>query len=290
MRTAAARRSGEPLAEGATDEAPPAARSDRGPRLRVRRALGVASRPIYASPAPPPPAAVWYHGQHFVPDELGGGWCYAEGPHQHDYAPDRVDAADLHEGYYYYRGAYEFRTTEAIRCRPAAGATCGAAHVPPDGPDFAWNRGRGWIYRGAWRPHRPPPPSYWPVVRAPRPTPRPADYARPYPDPATATSAPRPPATSARSRRRPPRPYSVAEPPRPQRRRPRPRQPSARPRRHASRPRRSVPCALPVAGPSRPRRRAPLQTFHARPRRHASRPRRTGPRALPVAEPPWPGR
>jgi hypothetical protein len=142
--------------------------------------------PVYAPPPAPAPAAVfWYHGQHFVPDELGGGWCYADGPHRHDYAPDRVDAYELNEGYYYYRGPYVFSYHGGHPVPGRGWCYVRGPHTheyfPPDGADFAWNRGRGWTYRGAWRPNRPPPASYWPAVRAPRPTP--AHYEEPRPAP-----------------------------------------------------------------------------------------------------------
>ena len=47
----------------------------------------------YSSPppvavAPPPPAPtvqVYYYGEHFIPDAYGGGWCYEDGPHVHEY-------------------------------------------------------------------------------------------------------------------------------------------------------------------------------------------------------------
>ena len=232
-----------------------------------------ASRPIYASPAPPPPAAVWYHGQHFVPDELGGGWCYAEGPHQHDYAPDRVDAHDLHEGYYYYRGAYEFSYYGGHPVRPAAGATCGPHTHEHFRPTDRTSRGTAaaagsTAARGVRTARLRPATGPWSAPRAPRHGP-PTTRVRHRPPTQLRRRPPR--AGAPRAGPAPgPRALSVAEPPRPQRRRPRPRQPSARPRRHASRPRRSVPCALPVAGPSRPRRRRPrLRQPSARPRRHA---------------------
>ena len=114
-----------------------------------------ASRPVYgpapeyAPPAPAPAAVFWYHGQHFVPDELGGGWCYADGPHRHDYAPDHVDAYELSEGYYYYRGPYVFSYLGGHPVPERGWCYMRGPHTheyfPPDGADFAWNRGRGWI-------------------------------------------------------------------------------------------------------------------------------------------------
>ena len=64
--------------------------------------------PVVVAPPPVPPLQVWYHDEHFIPDRLGGGWCYEDGPHVHEYYPDRVDAYDVQGGYYYYNGPYEF--------------------------------------------------------------------------------------------------------------------------------------------------------------------------------------
>ena len=46
--------------------------------------------------APPPPLPVqvmevWFGGQHGVPAPIGGGWCYHDGPHVHDYFPEPLD-------------------------------------------------------------------------------------------------------------------------------------------------------------------------------------------------------
>jgi hypothetical protein len=70
--------------------------------------------PAYEPPPPayvPPPAAplrISYFGQHFVPEEYGGGWCYVDGPHVHDYMPDRDDWYVYDAGHWYYRGPFEF--------------------------------------------------------------------------------------------------------------------------------------------------------------------------------------
>jgi len=63
----------------------------------------VEDRPTAVRSAPPPVPAVYrYSGPHHVPDAWGGGWCYVDGEHEHDYAPqDR--------GWYRYeRGVYTY--------------------------------------------------------------------------------------------------------------------------------------------------------------------------------------
>jgi hypothetical protein len=65
------------------------------------------AQPVVVS-QPPPRAEVYYYGQHFIPDEYGGGWCYVDGPHSHEYYPDRSDWYEQDGGYFYYRGPFEF--------------------------------------------------------------------------------------------------------------------------------------------------------------------------------------
>lgn len=136
----------------------------------------------YAAPAPPPRVEAWYGGEHFVPDAYGGGWCYESRPHRHDYLPDRPDAYVLDGGYYLYRGPLVVTYYEG---HPApSGGWCYARgphtheFLPPSGGDWRWQRDRGYVYQGGWRPHRPPPATYWPRV-APRRGTLPA--ASPYP-------------------------------------------------------------------------------------------------------------
>src|SRR4051794_13964288 len=59
-----------------------------------------APAPVYVAPAP---VEVWYYGQHFVPDQAGGGWCFLDGAHLHDYYPANYNHFDFDGGYYYYR-------------------------------------------------------------------------------------------------------------------------------------------------------------------------------------------
>src|SRR5689334_17627618 len=45
--------------------------------------------PVVVEAPPPVRAQVWYFGEHFVPDRFGGGWCYEDAAHVHDYYPDQ---------------------------------------------------------------------------------------------------------------------------------------------------------------------------------------------------------
>ncbi len=104
-------------------------------------AVAVAPAP---APAPAPVAAplqVWYAGPHFVPDAYGGGWCYEEGAHFHDYYPDRPDVYVVENGYYAYRGPWEFLYVDG--------------HPLPGGGWKSWT----WF---PWAKHHAPPGSGWP--------------------------------------------------------------------------------------------------------------------------------
>jgi hypothetical protein len=149
-----------------------------------------APMPVVSEPAPT--ADVWYYDPHFMPEDYGGGWCYAEGPHRHDFYPDAVDHYVYSSGHYYYSGPLVFLY---VAGHPVPGG--GWCHhsgrhqhdyVPPSNRDFKWNRGHGWRYTGEYRATRPPPPSYWA-----RPVPLPRNQNRPdwRPGPAPAP-APRP--------------------------------------------------------------------------------------------------
>ncbi|HYG67937.1 MAG TPA: hypothetical protein VD838_09765, partial [Anaeromyxobacteraceae bacterium] len=158
---------------------------------------------VVATPAPPPPAPaeVWYYDPHFLPEEQGGGWCYAEGPHRHAFYPDVESRYVLSGGYYYYSGPLVFLYVSG-HPRPGGGwcPISGRHHhdyVPPRDRDFRWNRGHGWRYVGPYRATRPPPPSYWarpvPLPR-PRPVPAPAPAPRPVVNrPAPVPARPVPP-------------------------------------------------------------------------------------------------
>ncbi len=168
---------------------------------------------------PPPPAVVevWYGGEHALPTPLGGGWCWIDGPHPHEFFPDPIDAYAFADGFYYWRAPVVF-TYYGGHPMPGGGwCPIGAPHrhdyFPPYGSGFAW-RGSGWAYGGAWTASRPPPPGWWnwapprppppAAVRPPapaqyRPPPpplrKPAPQPRPHDDdgrPPTPTATPRP--------------------------------------------------------------------------------------------------
>ncbi len=116
--------------------------------------------PVYAPPPPsysppppaPPPARVQYFDQHFIPDEHGGGWCYLDGPHTHEYMPDREDWYEYDRGYWYYRGPFEFSFLGGHPLPGGGWCPFDGPHYhdyfPPRGSDWFWQRGRGWVYQG----------------------------------------------------------------------------------------------------------------------------------------------
>ena len=138
--------------------------------------------PEVQSAPPPQQAQVWYFGEHFIPDRLGGGWCYDQAAHVHDYYPDQPNAYVVDSGYYYYRGPLVFTYVEGHPLPGGGWCTIRSHHThdyaPPASRDFEWRRGRGWAYVGSYRPNRPPPANYWPVRTAPQPRPAPPPRAR----------------------------------------------------------------------------------------------------------------
>jgi hypothetical protein len=158
--------------------------------------------PVYAPPPPPPPqpqpVLVWYGGQHYVPESMGGGWCYVEGPHQHPYYPDQYDRYVVQNNVYYWSAPLAI-TFYAGHPLPGGGWCYIAGphlhdYYPPHESTWAWRRGYGYVYSGPYSHERPPPPHYWPRA-APRPI-APPD-ARPAPPRPSApaphqTPAPRP--------------------------------------------------------------------------------------------------
>ena len=153
--------------------------------------------PVAVAPPPPAPATqVYYHGEHFIPDAYGGGWCYEDGPHVHDYYPDRADAYYVQGGYYYYNGPYEFSYMDGHPVPGGGWCYVRGRHAhdynPPRGADWRWLRSSGYVYRGPYRPTRPPPATYWPRVR-PAPAPSAAAVAAPYIYGAAATPSAPPP-------------------------------------------------------------------------------------------------
>jgi len=126
---------------------------------------------------------IYYYGNHFIPENVGGGWCYVDGPHTHDYFPDRDDYYDYDQGYYWYRGPFEFSFLGGHPLPGGGWCFLGGPHrhdyFPPRGAEWRWNR-TGYVYEGPYRPNRPPPASYWsrpaprPDWRSHRPSVRPA--------------------------------------------------------------------------------------------------------------------
>lgn len=63
---------------------------------------------VYEEPAPPPPVAYEsrtlyrYFGPHHIPDSIGGGWCYLDGVHDHDFPPENPAWYRVDGGVYYY--------------------------------------------------------------------------------------------------------------------------------------------------------------------------------------------
>ncbi len=116
-------------------------------------------------PAPPPPQAVeaWYGGQHAVPPGAAGGWCWYDGPHAHDYYPDRPDWFVYDDGFLFWRGPVVFTYFGGHPIPGGGWCPVEVPHrhdfYPPYGAGFTW-RGSGWYYGGGWGPSRPPPPGW----------------------------------------------------------------------------------------------------------------------------------
>ena len=66
---------------------------------------------------------VYYYGNHFIPDAAGGGWCYVDGPHTHDYVPDRTTTTTTTRATTGTGGRSSSRSSAATRSRVAAGAS-----------------------------------------------------------------------------------------------------------------------------------------------------------------------
>ena len=161
-------------------------------------------------PDPPPPAPVvevWYGGQHAVPPGSAGGWCWYDGPHAHDYFPDRPDWFVYGDGFLYWRGPVVF-TYYGGHPMPGGGwCFVDVAHRhdyrPPYGAGFTW-RGGGWAYGGSWGPSRPPPRGWWIRFAAPS-TPacrRPPARPGPVPSAPSGDAQARPAAETSRRRPR----------------------------------------------------------------------------------------
>ncbi|MGA8890213.1 MAG: hypothetical protein WB493_01505, partial [Anaeromyxobacteraceae bacterium] len=135
----------------------------------------VTTTAVVPAPEPLAPQVVeaWYGGQHAIPAALGGGWCWVDGPHVHDYFPDPPDWYAFADGFFYWRGPVAF-TYYGGHPMPGGGwCFVDVPHrhdyFPPYGAGFTW-RGSGWVYGGPWGPSRPPPPGWW-TWAPPRPPP-----------------------------------------------------------------------------------------------------------------------
>ena len=153
-------------------------------------------------PVPPPvapgPVEVWYGGQHAVPPALGGGWCWVDGPHVHDYFPDPICSYAFADGFYYWRGPVLF-TYYGGHPLPGGGwCYIAGPHVhnyyPPRDTYWVFTPGRGYLYRGPYSAARPAPAHYWVRPAPPRVYRAPATPAPVYrsPAPAPAPRAGRP--------------------------------------------------------------------------------------------------
>src|SRR6266498_4101925 len=148
------------------------------------------ARPYPPPPVEPPPEAplrVFYYGEHRLP---GGGWCYAEGAHEHEFYPEHPEYFAFENGYYFWRGGGPVAITYYEGHPLPGGGWCYIAgpHVhdyfPPRDTFWVFTPGRGYYYRGPYSAARPAPAHYWvrpapaPAYRAPR-TPAPVYRAPP---------------------------------------------------------------------------------------------------------------
>ncbi len=161
-----------------------------------------------APPPPPQVVEVWYGGQHGVPASVGGGWCYYDGPHVHDYFPEPLDWYAFADGFYFWRGPVTYTYVGGHPMPGGGWCFIDVPHrhdyVPPYGGGFTW-RGSGWIYGGPYSSARPPPPTWWNYAP---PRPPPPGAVRPPPP-----SAYRPPPPPMRRPVPPPRPVETPRPP-----------------------------------------------------------------------------
>src|SRR5512133_442663 len=149
-------------------------------------------------PAPPPRAQVWFSGNHPIPEAVGGGWCYVDGPHQHDYRAEREDYFRVDRGYFTYSGPSVYFYFDGHPMPGGGWCMVRGRHshdyVAPHDNDWEWARGNGFRYRGPYNMQRPPPPNYW--VRPGRPV----DVRPPPPPLDDRRRVPPPPAETARER------------------------------------------------------------------------------------------
>src|SRR5207237_1247720 len=61
----------------------------------------------YAGYTTPAPVYYYYYGQHPVADAYGGGWCFINGRHTHEYVPDTTSYVYA-DNYYRYTGPSQY--------------------------------------------------------------------------------------------------------------------------------------------------------------------------------------
>ncbi|RMF78059.1 MAG: hypothetical protein D6739_12130, partial [Nitrospirae bacterium] len=159
------------------------------------------------------PGYVGYYGGHVIPASQGGGWCYLQGAHYHDYRPERPEYYRVSAGFYYYTGPVTFYYWDAHPIPPEQGG--GWCHIhgrhvhhyhPHYDTHWAYDAGRRYYYwtdgrRGRpARGYHPAEPAYRDELRrgrpaaarpvtAPPPRGRPAAPPPAYGNPHTATPA-----------------------------------------------------------------------------------------------------
>ena len=123
--------------------------------------------------APPPqpvmvaPARVvaYYGNEHAIPDAFGGGWCYLDGQHEHDYYPDQPANYVVSGGFYYWNAPVGF-TYYSGHPLPGGGwcyinGPHSHGYYPPQSEGWVYRPGSGYVYAGPYRADSPPPAEYW---------------------------------------------------------------------------------------------------------------------------------
>ena len=131
------------------------------------------------------PLYYYYSGQHPISDGYGGGWCFLDGRHTHEYIPDS-NAYVYADNYYRYTGprVYWYWDNHPV----SSGGYCGVPgrHWHDYYPDtltyYFWDRGRGsYVYNGPTNVHAATPGSGYTVPANRPPTYVPPPATRPPP-------------------------------------------------------------------------------------------------------------